>query len=714
MNSIFRFLFAFIFCGIFSTLLCAQSNDAPNTRVISYQGTVKTNSGSLLSGDHLITTTLYLDANGTIPIWSGAYKQTINAGVFTVMLGSGASPLPITQDFSKPLWIGVKIDGGEELKPITQLTGAPYAVSIADKSVTKDKMAVDYVGSIMVNGKRITGKGKTLNLVDGVDTRLLYDETTNSLSLNSLGGIGIPTTQAFNVYWMTAGNTIRDPAPPNSIPNTFGSIDQYDVMMEAFSIEQMRMLGNQAGPPLVSTHFGLLIPASIANGTGVIFQGAGISPHTYIHSFGDLTNFFAGNDAGNLTMTFLTSCDGSYTNTDNTGVGYKALNSLAGTGCEPDLAAELPQGARNTAFGSGALTANKTGWENTAVGYWALYKSQGRSKSTAIGACALENDINGHDNVATGWGAMANNDGNYNTGIGNDVLYNNLGDFNTGCGIAALQGNTTGSNNTATGAGALGYNTIGSNNTAVGYQSLYNNTYYGSNENTAIGSQALYSNDEGTQNTASGYQALYNNTRAYGNTASGYQALYSNTIGNYNTASGMYALYDCTGYGNTASGFDALDNTTGDENTALGSVAGFANTTGSNNTFVGYSANASTSALTNATAIGNGAVVSASNTIQLGNNSVTLVNTSGAILTPQLRGAGANKYAQVYTLTGGAASEVINNTVVTASSVITATMQVNANSRNILTVVPAAGSFTVTCSGVIAANDKIMYIVVNP
>ncbi len=66
-------------------------------------------------------------------------------------------------------------------------------------------------------------------------------------------------------------------------------------------------------------------------------------------------------------------------------------------------------------------------------------------------------------------------------------------------------------------------------------------------------------------------------------------------------------------------------------NTAIGVSALSSNTTGSANTAIGYGADVATGALTNATAIGNGASVAASNTIQLGNTSVTNVKTSGTV-----------------------------------------------------------------------------------
>ena len=102
------------------------------------------------------------------------------------------------------------------------------------------------------------------------------------------------------------------------------------------------------------------------------------------------------------------------------------------------------------------------------------------------------------------------------------------------------------------------------------------------------------------------------------NTAIGNSSLRANTKGNSNTALGKNSLYN---------------NTTGSSNTAVGDSALITNTTGTKNTTLGYDADVATSGLTNATAVGYKATVAASNTIQLGNSSVTLVQTSGAIKT---------------------------------------------------------------------------------
>jgi uncharacterized protein (TIGR02145 family) len=258
--------------------------------------------------------------------------------------------------------------------------------------------------------------------------------------------------------------------------------------------------------------------------------------------------------------------------------------------------------ASNTVIGEGTLTSNTTGVENTVSGNLALYSN------------------------TTGFG---------NTASGYEALYaNTTGYLNTASGSSALYQNTTGSYNTASGYGALYQNTTGTYNTATGIALVTNTT---GAYNTASGSSALRDNTTGSNNTASGSDALLLNTTGTYNTASGRDALYSNTIGNFNTASGKGALYNNTeGTYNTASGSGALDS----------------NTTGIFNTAIGVGADVGSGTLTNATAIGARAIVSASNTIQLGDTNVANVITSGTLT------AGTVTYPNAH----GAANQVLSTT----------------------------------------------------
>ena len=305
-------------------------------------------------------------------------------------------------------------------------------------------------------------------------------------------------------------------------------------------------------------------------------------------------------------------------------------------------------GQNNAAFGAAALAFNATGSSNTALGADALFNNVDGMENTATGVAALAFNTLGNYNTAMGRDALRSNKANsrstamgygsmyfaddrvvgretYNTAIGYQALVgsstpsNNTGQGNTALGDQALFSNSSGASNNAMGMSALKYNTTGANNTAVGLASLMYNTT-GVN-NVAIGHWAMYYNKGNSRSTAVGFEAMRNaDDRVVGretyNTAIGYQALLgsftvSNNTGQYNTALGDQALYA---------------NTTGNNNTAIGQGALTTNTAGTSNTGVGRFAYFS-GVLDNTTCIGyvSGGIVNASNRIEIGNSSVSVI-----------------------------------------------------------------------------------------
>jgi hypothetical protein len=210
-------------------------------------------------------------------------------------------------------------------------------------------------------------------------------------------------------------------------------------------------------------------------------------------------------------------------------------------------------------------------------------------------------------------GAQFNTFIGYQAGFASSTAASSTADHNTAIGYQTLFNNTTGYLNTALGTWALFSNTTGFSNTALGHKALYSNTT--GYRNTAIGSFALYSNTTGYQNTAGGFRALYFNTTGYNNTALGERALQSNTTGYQNTALGFWALSsNTTGYQNTALGYQAgtyiADGTT-------------ANATSTNSLYLGAFTKASFSGADNEIVIGYNAVGAGSNSVVLGNDSIT-------------------------------------------------------------------------------------------
>jgi len=171
-------------------------------------------------------------------------------------------------------------------------------------------------------------------------------------------------------------------------------------------------------------------------------------------------------------------------------------------------------------------------------------------------------------------------------------------------------------------------------NTKLGYQAG-KNIVSGAQTNTFVGYQTGLASSTGSTleadcNTGMGYQTLYSNTTGRENTAMGIQALKSNTTGSNNLAIGSYALfYNTTGSYNSTIGFNALErNTTGSYNAAVGYLAGDFSSTSNNatssySTYLGHDTRALASGDTNEIVIGSGATGVGSNSVVLGNDSIT-------------------------------------------------------------------------------------------
>lgn len=170
----------------------AQQTQQDIPRLISYQGMLSTTAGAPLpDGEYGLTVTLYGDASGASPIWSDLYRAKVIGGVFSIYLGGGSKPLPATAEMNRPLWLGVRVGDQAEMRPLTQLSAAPYALALPNGAVTSEKLATgavtaeklgtDYVSEIRVNGQKVTGAGTGLNIRGGEGLAVTFDDKTQSL-----------------------------------------------------------------------------------------------------------------------------------------------------------------------------------------------------------------------------------------------------------------------------------------------------------------------------------------------------------------------------------------------------------------------------------------------------------------------------------------------------------------------------------------------------
>ena len=171
---------------------------------------------------------------------------------------------------------------------------------------------------------------------------------------------------------------------------------------------------------------------------------------------------------------------------------------------------------------------------------------------------------------------------------------------------------------------------VGTGNVAFGFECLKAAT--SANYAVGIGYKALLRNTTGYGNIALGNVALGNNTTGHSSVAIGGYALGAQTSGNSNFAIGGDSLRWCsTGARNAAIGFSALNGiTTTNNNIGIGASAGnfladgvTSNQTSANCTYIGAYARASVASAANETVIGYTAIGGGSNTVRLGNSSVT-------------------------------------------------------------------------------------------
>ena len=278
--------------------------------------------------------------------------------------------------------------------------------------------------------------------------------------------------------------------------------------------------------------------------------------------------------------------------TNNIGIGNEPLNTLTTGNCNIGIGfslGKLTTASHNLAIGYGTLKDSTTGWQNIALGNCALYLHTTGSRNVAVGYRAL----------------CKNTTGMINTAIGDQAL-------------ACL---TTASQNTAVGGCALMKTTTGGASVAVGNNVLCNTTTGG--QNVAIGYQAMAQNITGCRNVAIGLEAMWYNTGDC-NTALGHNALRANTSGIRNTVIGFQSLYS---------------NTTGMNNVAVGNSAGRyitgngANQTSGTSVYIGGYTKACADGGANETVIGYDALGKGSNTVTLGNSSVTVVCSNGTFST---------------------------------------------------------------------------------
>ena len=347
--------------------------------------------------------------------------------------------------------------------------------------------------------------------------------------------------------------------------------------------------------------------------------------------------------AYNLTVNTISVGKGAGTGINNTAIGNSVLISNTTGTYNVAIGFEALKvnttGGTNIAIGRGALQANTTSGGNIALGYNSMFSNTTGGNNVSIGNGVMTGNTTGSGNVAIGYNTLTVQGTVSNTvAIGQGALqFNNSGLLNTAVGFASMTANTFGSNNTALGANALQNNNTGSDNTALGMYVLLNNTGGTGTANTGVGKESLRFNTTGGANTGVGKFSLYSNTTGDQNTATGASALSSITTGSFNVGVGVNSMSNSTtAYNNVAVGYNSIQGTFGASNTGYNNVGiGYYglrnNTSGFENVGIGYNSLLLNPTDNNSIVIGSGATGLGSNTVTLGNTSITTTRLRGNV-----------------------------------------------------------------------------------
>ena len=175
-----------VFC--LAAFLSFSAVHAQVPRLISVQGILSGDPTNPINGPVSMSLRIYTDATGGTMLFQEVQNTEVQQGLFNIYLGATLQGgLPVTLDFNRRYWLGVAINDGLELTPRLPLASAPYALSIADSTISPVK--ISRKGAASANQAMVT----TANGVEwkGVVTKLSGEGPVIVEPFNGIGDLTV-------------------------------------------------------------------------------------------------------------------------------------------------------------------------------------------------------------------------------------------------------------------------------------------------------------------------------------------------------------------------------------------------------------------------------------------------------------------------------------------------------------------------------------------
>lgn len=510
-------ILAALILGAATTDMQAQQTDHQDIpRLISYQGLLSSSDGTALpDGTYDITVTMYGDPAGTDVVWRDTYESNVVNGLFNLQLGTKA-PLPASNAMNRPIWVGTSVNGADEMRPLTPLTSSPYALNLPDRAVTSDKLAsgavtadkvdMDYISGISVNGQRVSGKGTVLDIRSSDDIAVEYDKDDQTILLKAPARVAMgdnnkagARTLAADEVWSSHGDLWNISSGATSAANSsdwIGTSGNFNFTIQVNSARVMQYQSNGTNTPNI---LGGHSTNSIGGGIGNVIAGGG--SNTLANSIANGYDFsFIGGGTSNSISGFNSVIVGGASqvvSSDYSAILGGSSNSVSGSMSHVGTGSNNSVSGQSSSISSGSANVNNAGnsaissGQNNTIGSTLSHNFIGAGLGNTIGDGSYSAIVSGTSNTMYGIQSFV--------GAGNS---NNIGSSADNSSIVGGDGNSISLDNSFIGGGYT--NEVQSDLSVIGAGSqnkIYDDESDGSgilagalNEiGTALGEHGLYS-----------------------------------------------------------------------------------------------------------------------------------------------------------------------------------------------------------------------------